>query len=642
MFYSQLVLAKKGPLGKIWLAAHMEKKVTKIQTVQTNIPESVNDIQNPSVPMALRVSGHLLLGVVRIFSRKVTYLLNDCSDALIKIKDAFRTGSVELAPGAETRKYGEVTRGNHDEDDMYLDDNLTTQEMTFADDDDALLDIDIAEPDLEPVLPELGDDQEPGEDGFGPTSNYRPFFPEKVAEEEAVADDDDDDDDLARSGKRQRKSHDGEPDEDSPERERSAGPDEDLSVVPEYDEVGFGEVEEGFGAAMDEDIGFGAEEEEGLGEMEPLEFDQDEEERDVLGDVVNETTPEARPKRSRVDKANEKPQLVPKGKPKRKMVIDNEIQIASDQFRAMQNDPREIQTIVRNFDEQAAHLDAAASRDDDWDPVAGPPRAPYLPTDVASFACFQPSALRQTTAKKARFSFGPDAGRESPDGVENEPLEMEADEIEVARSGGRDSVSVVSTGGEFEMDAPFVHSDEQDVLAGSPSDQHLFHETGDDGLGEMEEFGRIDEFDDDAPDEPIGAAIFTSEEPEQTGFDPQKAGLLPDVTAKPDHEDDEQAGSSQGGATEGDPDAWNPRTRKMYETLSAAFEASRDEPLSYNAMVATTCRQKKAASEKRKTVSGCFQELLFLTTHGLIELQQQRPYGNILISKTEYFVDASA
>ena len=59
--------------------------------------------------MALRVSGHLLLGVVRIFSRKVTYLLTDCSEALVKIKDAFRApGGVELAPGAGTKTYNEV------------------------------------------------------------------------------------------------------------------------------------------------------------------------------------------------------------------------------------------------------------------------------------------------------------------------------------------------------------------------------------------------------------------------------------------------------------------------------------------------------------------------------------------------------
>ena len=30
MFYSQIILAKKGPLGKIWLAAHWDKKLTKV------------------------------------------------------------------------------------------------------------------------------------------------------------------------------------------------------------------------------------------------------------------------------------------------------------------------------------------------------------------------------------------------------------------------------------------------------------------------------------------------------------------------------------------------------------------------------------------------------------------------------------
>lgn len=41
---------------------------------------------HPTVPLALRVSGHLLLGVVRIYSRKVKYLMEDCSQALTKIK----------------------------------------------------------------------------------------------------------------------------------------------------------------------------------------------------------------------------------------------------------------------------------------------------------------------------------------------------------------------------------------------------------------------------------------------------------------------------------------------------------------------------------------------------------------------------
>jgi cohesin complex subunit SCC1 len=43
MFYEQLVLAKKGPLGKVWLAAHWEKKLTKAQVKETNIPETVGE-----------------------------------------------------------------------------------------------------------------------------------------------------------------------------------------------------------------------------------------------------------------------------------------------------------------------------------------------------------------------------------------------------------------------------------------------------------------------------------------------------------------------------------------------------------------------------------------------------------------------
>lgn len=47
--------------------------------------------------MALRLSGQLLLGVVKIYSRKARYLLEDCNDALLKIKMAFRPGNVDLS-----------------------------------------------------------------------------------------------------------------------------------------------------------------------------------------------------------------------------------------------------------------------------------------------------------------------------------------------------------------------------------------------------------------------------------------------------------------------------------------------------------------------------------------------------------------
>ena len=117
MFYSQVILARKGPLGKIWLAAHWDKKLTKNQIFSTDISDSVDKIVNPSAPLALRVSGHLMLGIVRIYSRKVKYLMSDCAEAMWKIKMAFRPGNIDLVDTAimaqpsvtdDLRYYGQV------------------------------------------------------------------------------------------------------------------------------------------------------------------------------------------------------------------------------------------------------------------------------------------------------------------------------------------------------------------------------------------------------------------------------------------------------------------------------------------------------------------------------------------------------
>ncbi|CDU22812.1 related to Double-strand-break repair protein rad21 [Sporisorium scitamineum] len=97
MFYSDVILAKRGPLARVWLAAHWERKLSKAQFLQTSIERSVSAIMGQEVvPMALRLSGQLLLGVVRIYSRKAKYLLEDCNEALLKIKMAFRSGAVDM------------------------------------------------------------------------------------------------------------------------------------------------------------------------------------------------------------------------------------------------------------------------------------------------------------------------------------------------------------------------------------------------------------------------------------------------------------------------------------------------------------------------------------------------------------------
>lgn len=46
--------------------------------------------------MALRVSGQLMLGVVRIYGRKVQYLMDDCRETRERISSAFRPGAVDL------------------------------------------------------------------------------------------------------------------------------------------------------------------------------------------------------------------------------------------------------------------------------------------------------------------------------------------------------------------------------------------------------------------------------------------------------------------------------------------------------------------------------------------------------------------
>uniref|UniRef100_A0AC34F500 Rad21/Rec8-like protein N-terminal domain-containing protein n=1 Tax=Panagrolaimus sp. ES5 TaxID=591445 RepID=A0AC34F500_9BILA len=93
MFYAQFVLSKKGPLAKIWLAAHWEKKLSKAQVFETNVSEAVDEILKPKVKMALRTTGHLLLGIVRIYSRRAIYLLEDCENASLKINLNFSTGT---------------------------------------------------------------------------------------------------------------------------------------------------------------------------------------------------------------------------------------------------------------------------------------------------------------------------------------------------------------------------------------------------------------------------------------------------------------------------------------------------------------------------------------------------------------------
>merc|ERR1740130_2550480 len=221
--------------------------------------------------MALRMSGHLMLGVVRIFSRKVTYLLSDCSEAMVKIKDAFRLpGGVDMAPGAATRRYDDITNPEHF-DEMDLDSHFVPAQMSFAIGDE-MEGISIPDDVADNMMNDGGFGLDAGEGGFGAEEsgfghdeNFEVFFetadepPEKrrrtsdpAVDEEQVEDD-----------------------EDLPEieRERSAAEPRDDAIQPESELEANAAFEQDFGgepAAFDE---FGAGEDPLAGSMDEVVMD---------------------------------------------------------------------------------------------------------------------------------------------------------------------------------------------------------------------------------------------------------------------------------------------------------------------------------------------------------------------------------
>ncbi len=120
-------------LRQVWLAAHWAKKLTKQQVTSTDVKEHVQAIitqeqAGETVPLALRLSGHLLVGVVRIFSRQVGYLYADASEAVSKIRKAFRAAGgapadVDLPENQTLAKETAITlRAAHEDSEFSLHD----------------------------------------------------------------------------------------------------------------------------------------------------------------------------------------------------------------------------------------------------------------------------------------------------------------------------------------------------------------------------------------------------------------------------------------------------------------------------------------------------------------------------------------
>jgi len=589
MFYSQYVLAKKGPLGKIWLAAHMEKKLPKVQIMATDIPESVNNIENPSVPMALRMSGHLLLGVVRIFSKKVVYLLTDCSEAMVKIKDAFRgPGTVDLAPGAATRRYDDITNSEHF-DEMDLDAGLPST-MSFAMDDDALVGITV--PDDQMGIDDGGFGFEDGnglegQSGFGHNEDFQVFFEKPDHEPDMPAE------------KRRRTMEPSAAAEDEQEEEE-----EDMLPEMEHARSAAEPQEPG---VMQTDMETAAYEQPF---DEPATFEEFAEQEEITGldDVI--AADDGRTRRSSTGASSlgtAQPEEEASAQPeegasqgaakqgarksvKRKvmMLLDADLQISNSQMKKQVTDTA---SIVSDF---VADGQAIKKREPPPDLFSGPPGLLLLPPEVLELECFQPGKLNVASNKQQR-------------GVG-----------ETEKPCGRGHTSV--------QEAP---SDEDP--AKQADEMHFGGDQFGDGQFSGEQFG-AEHF---GETQGMGEdAQFVEQQP---GAEEERSSPLPSFSTSQQLPtvDGNEMGARDKGGSQGVAEAaaaWSARTQQMHAMLDRAFSESKGMALSFDAMAA-----KSKGPQKRRVVAGCFQELLFLTTHGLLELQQHQPYADIVISKTDDF-----
>ncbi|XP_022156997.1 sister chromatid cohesion 1 protein 3-like isoform X2 [Momordica charantia] len=96
MFYSHTLLARKTALGTVWCAAHLQHRLNKKDYDKTKIPLVVDAIMFGEVPLALRTSSYLLLGVVRIYSKQIDYLKHDFDVLVMELRRMHSHTSTKL------------------------------------------------------------------------------------------------------------------------------------------------------------------------------------------------------------------------------------------------------------------------------------------------------------------------------------------------------------------------------------------------------------------------------------------------------------------------------------------------------------------------------------------------------------------
>ena len=78
----ELALLPKGEFSKIFLAYYSEKKLSKTIVNSIDLTVSVNSWIESDKTLSLRISGQLILGILRIFSKQCAFLLSEIEDFL--------------------------------------------------------------------------------------------------------------------------------------------------------------------------------------------------------------------------------------------------------------------------------------------------------------------------------------------------------------------------------------------------------------------------------------------------------------------------------------------------------------------------------------------------------------------------------
>ena len=93
---NQVAFDTNGTLGRVWLAAHWDKRLTKNSISSHDIPESVAVIKAPGNVYSLRISGFLLLGLVKIYSKKSIITLDEAEVAFNTLTQAPAANNPEV------------------------------------------------------------------------------------------------------------------------------------------------------------------------------------------------------------------------------------------------------------------------------------------------------------------------------------------------------------------------------------------------------------------------------------------------------------------------------------------------------------------------------------------------------------------